>query len=411
MEKLNLAKWSFQAASSFTFNCISQLRTTFIIFILTFLLLEFFLSFYTYFKYNSFLSASELYTKKFSTIYSEYADSGCRWGQSLGLHPYMSYYFSDGDCRNLRRNSRGFSAREFPLTKDSNYYSILMIGGSVAEHIASNDEFGSQSALEKALNAKWISPNRKPFRVINAALAGAHQPMNSIAALIYVDLADQVISVEGWNEGTQFKSTEFIETPALVWRQYAAAADNPITFKILNWLSDIIQYGHRSILKDSYTCYYFLELSNGFFYERFSRAMAKIDPYPRPATNWTETDRDELFLKSYASYIKKINAIVSSQGKNFTLFLQPNPHQYKLLSDEEKKLIGEDVSEKLSTVNSYLIKSLKNIHVESLLEVFKNNRESLYIDQIHTNFKGVDILANEISTRLAKKYRWRPQAK
>ena len=89
-------------------------------------------------------------------------------------------------------NHVGTAGREFPLERDDSVFTILVTGGSVAAQIVWNN------TLEDALNGRLKIG--KPIRVLSGASGAWRQPQQTIFLTLYGDVADAVISLDGFNE-------------------------------------------------------------------------------------------------------------------------------------------------------------------------------------------------------------------
>lgn len=376
-----------------------------------FILTEALLSLFYYIRDQKFQAAESLFSETFK--FDALSNEDCTWGQSVGLHPYLGiYYPSYEQCRSFSRNNFGTRGVDFPLEHDDNYYSILVMGASVAEQLAGHTTIPENvSILETHLNQHWTSPTGKPFKILNASVAGSHQPETLMQAALFIDLADQAISVESYNESGLMFAGELLEQASVAWLQLAAATKYPIEEAVLNFLTKTTRAIANSPLRHSFVLYALLSESIGRLNEDFHQKSVVMDPLPHLPEAWTLERKKQHFLKSYQSYIEKVNALVTARKKEYTLFIQPAPYKYKILTEEERMNFNSySVStEDLDAVRG-MIKSIKGkVQVESLEKAFIDHSETLYIDHVHTNRKGVEILSEKIANVLAAKSHWKPK--
>ena len=376
--------------------------------IITLLLVEASLCGYTFITQGRLTSAADLKEMYFKNLYGGLSTEDCSWGTNVRPHPYLSYYYAfNAPCR-PKKNNYGFAGSDFPLEYDSQYFSILLIGGSVAEQLGGH-VFGGESiyALEKTLNDKFYSPNKKPFKVLNASMAGNKQPTSAIAALFFIDKADVVISVEGYNESINYKAGRVFESPSMAWLDLASAQANPAAFLALKVVMSAVRKTDFFPLNQSYALHY---LSRGIISklsEKMNENRSQIDPYGAINSGSSLENNQKKFLESYVKYLDEIYALSKFQNKKFILFLQPNPFIFKDLTAEEKINVShlESIEDSIKIVYPYILKNTKATTV-SLATVFQDHPETLYLDHIHTNPKGLEIMANSIAKTLAEKEHW-----
>ena len=270
-----------------------------------------------------------------------------------------------------------------PPEYDPGHYTILVLGASVAQQIAVNFNYQKTTFppetnlvfyLEDYLNSNWISPNGKPFRVINAAVPGSHQPVNFIAAGLFADLADEVISIEGFNEHYGVGRRDRLETPSVLWRQLALPTVSPFKYFLFRKLNGIFNLPKSNILTYSSVYFALSNLFNEFKASSEQESHKALTAFPIYPEDFSKEKREKAFLESYKKYVKLTNNILRDQKKNYTLFIQPSPLYGKKLTNEEIVLAGADLSERKA---NYLkiteaLKSLKDqVDIESLEDIFE----------------------------------------
>src|SRR6185503_17645390 len=87
-------------------------------------------------------------------------------------------------------------------------------GGSVADDFASSSSDGRRPWLENELNARFVSPNGKPFRILNGALSGWKLPNQLFVMQLYGSGADAFISLDGYNEALFHRFGGMLDSPA-----------------------------------------------------------------------------------------------------------------------------------------------------------------------------------------------------
>ncbi len=354
------------------------------------------------------VAAAALFHKHF--VFDALGNRDCSWGAGAGAHPYLAIYYPKKKiCTVPDRNNFGLRGTDLPLKYDPNFYTLLIAGSSVAEQTATLNADSRTNILENYLNKSWIAPNKKPFRVLNAAVAGAHQPATLIQILLFSHTADQVISLEGYNEHYLLEADLLIETPAQAWQDSVYAADSPLHFYFFQKTMFFVRAISASYFVNSYFCFAIANFFSQLFENYYAQRMQDLKPFPGPDRHWSFEQKRDFFLSRYLHYVQNVQFTLAGQKKPYTLFIQPAPYQYKQLTSEELSAVGDISHQAKYTKIKAALKTLvkKHIHVESLENIFENTNQTLYIDHIHTNNVGVQIISSAIAERLAKHYGWK----
>jgi len=137
-------------------------------------------------------------------------------------HPYLAYVHNEKTenvpgGRPRRLNNVGFIGRDFPLRKDPEKFTILLTGGSVACQVGEAGE-GGRSYLEIALNDRYSFG--RPVVVLNGGMGGWMQPQQAVTTLLYADVADAVVTLDGFNEKGRFYGyTPRLELPSNTFQE------------------------------------------------------------------------------------------------------------------------------------------------------------------------------------------------
>lgn len=373
------------------------------------LILEAALFSYYSFKNGGPVSATALFRRGF--VVDSLDENGCSWGEGIGPHPYLAVYYParHDECSEPARNNYGLRGRDIPLQHDPRFFTVLVIGASVAEQIAVFDKIQQHNDLENYLNSRWISPTGRPFRVLNGAVAGAHQPITAIQALLFLPIADQIISLEGYNEHFRLAGDELIEQPTQAWLDMAVSLEHPLAAYFLYEIMHTVRGIKKSFWRNSYTLYALTSEPVAYLQAGIMESEEHVLPFPPPDETLDAADRSHYYLRRYLYYAEQVQALAAHQKKPFTLFIQPSPHFYKQLTPEEVLSVGNISGQEAYAPVIAALKSLnsRGIHVESLEKIFADVKETLYVDHIHTNNEGLRIMSREIAERLAKKYGWK----
>ncbi len=325
----------------------------------------------------------------------------CRWGDSIQLHPiYLYHYKRSGPCASNRFediNSFGFMAPEFNLDSINDFYSILFLGGSVAESVVFTS---SKILIEDWLNSNFISPNGKPFKIISFSIGGGRQPMQFNIYSQFVPFVNAVVSLEGFNELMSFyPGGQFTEATNQwknkVYEEYESGLTIGLR-KLGFFFSKTIK--SFAISNYSYSLYSLARLVTPKNKVKYQRSPADLGRLPYP-DHWSEEKSFTVNLSQYKSYLKNISSIADSSTQHHLIFLQPLPAFRKNITENEKRIIGrieyKEIAQKV--YGGLLDLDNEGVNIVDLRNIFDGVKDDLFIDQIHTNPRGDQIIAKNIS--------------
>jgi len=329
------------------------------------------------------------------------ADSeGCHNIDTLFPHPYLGWVFHGNlPCgRPESINNIGLHRHDFPAERDKDHFVILFTGGSVAEYVGGGNQSHLGGGLhppylEEELNARWISPNGKPFRVLEAGAGGWKQPQQAIMFLLYADKVDALITLDGANEMLRtWKPTgQRFETPFQHFAEANPLATSSFSQVVLQWeLANFIG---------------FLEGTWPFSYSNMAYIVAdrlaasidasvKEDPNQRTTMNsifaapkdWDWQRYWEVGQKEYQKYIREMHAIAGAFGVKDAYFLQSMSAVDKKLTGEEIQVVGDRSygPRYQEWVENTLTLRADGLNVYSLLDVFRDETQTIYQDGGHS---------------------------
>lgn len=346
-----------------------------------------------------------LYESVSSDFTAHRIHQGCPWINALQAHPYLVYTADPNGCSQLPVNKQGFiSHRDFPTKKSPNEFSILIMGGSVAEHIATFPYPGKTPKFEELLNARFESPNGKPFRVYNGALGSWSRPQQNSLGLIYGHNFHAWISLDGFNESFHARATNVLNTDLSIYHRLTGSA---LLNPVLRVLASIYQWGRNSTLKNSFIAAMVFDSINKGLRKKYS----SLPNYGFGDIIESETAKQ----KTYQRLIEADDVLAQSQGIKFVHFLQPIRWLGKNLTAEEKQ------KEAMITAESYkpFVKSIPILHdngvnAYDLTQVFAEVKETIYADQIHylaqeDNCRGCDLVMNAMIEQLKGAWYLKPK--
>jgi hypothetical protein len=364
---------------------------------------------YVYWKYRT-LDLSTLMMLETSNAFV--ADQRTGYAATLYPHPYLGFVQNkaiEGDPQRTtqRLNNVGLIGRDFPLKKDPARFTILLTGGSVACQVGKAGE-GGHSYLEKELNEKYKFD--REVVVLNGGGAAWREPQQAILYLLYSDVVDAVVTLDGFNEHSHFvgfptrleyPSTNFHDLNPMVTSSYDQLGASWQCQQLKRFSLD---HGWRSV-------YLATRYLRNRIEERAKRRTASHDIslesiFSLPA-EWSKEQRTAFNLEQYKKYIRSIDALAKMNGVPAVHFIQPCPAIGKRLTEDERRVVGD-----LSYAGSYrrmesevLGLNSAGSQVVSLTNVFEDREETLYEDPIHCRFGDVRNFSYEVVFIPSEAYR------
>lgn len=318
-------------------------------------------------------------------------------------------------------NNVGLFGTDFPSEKRRDRFTVLLTGGSVAAQLGQILPPPAHRYLEDALNRRYVSQNGKPFLVLNGGDGAWKQPQALILFLQYVDVLDGVVTLDGFNEHYMLSSRERFGYPANNFFALNPLATENFGDVAYRWMIDRMAgaiAGSRA-LRHSHAAYLVYRVLEDWVAEPWS------SPSHRPTTiqsifalpnDWSAKRLEKFQLGQYAKYTLAMDAVARQHGVAVIHFVQPVPAIGKTLTPEEIKVAGnlgyKDLYLRLT--RSMLALNQQGSTVVSLLDVFQNDKESLYADPVHLieerpsgESRGYSILARSMADSIASAWHLR----
>jgi len=351
-----------------------------------------------------------------------------RFENFLSLHPFFGYVWKNpaADINNFGFRSPyqiGIDGDGYyiePRSASDSYYVVGIFGGSFAEQMGLESGY-----LEELLAAQM--PGKKPI-VINFGFGGYAMPQQAYVFYYFRDLCDVAVFVDGVNEVWNVIENNRAGVPlefakAYHWR-YLLSLDE-LTPERLQYINAI----HRSktvlhrftlfsllpVLRNSSFLHYSWKRFYNFFTERIRRYSWKMALSYEAGEKFTRLD--DLQLTQFAasrwrSWHQSVHDIAAGAEVVDIHILQPNPFvsESKSLTEQEKASIlsSHNIRESVERGYPLLKDSLEELkqqglHCVDLTAVFRNQKETLWVDACHVNSQGyrivLDMLAKEIIAR------------
>jgi hypothetical protein len=338
----------------------------------------------------------------------------CHYIDTLYPHPYLlNVYNRNPPCSLDFVNSQGFSGRAFPFRRSNEVFAVLLTGGSVAAQLGQIKSNGPLF-LEEALNACYKPPKGARFLVYNGAVGGWKQPQQTIVSLLYGDAYDAVVTLDGFNE-LQFLTVTRLEMAnhdfellnPLATRSSRAIIAAAITNQVQAWVTS-------SPARHSFAAYFFADRLRSWVVRTSNAELANrktgFATFFALPDDWTNEERIAFNLKQYQKYIRAIEAVARAESARAAFFVQPVPAIDKRLTPQEQLVTGDlSYSPLYSRLTDALLATrTEGLQVFSLLDVFRDTTETIYVDSIHVaqdsktqDSKGNRILARAMAEHLA----------
>lgn len=363
------------------------------------------------------LPASAIMSSNHNQYLQEFSlKSGCTFAESIIAHPMLGFvqrrpeYLSKRCLNNFRANNIGvLSDRDLPLTKKDDEFSIMLLGGSVADHLA-NYKNGNDYFLEKVLNQKYIPPKGKRFTVYNGALGAWAMPAQVTMLLMYGERIDGAISLDGYNEA--FPVQEGVRLERAPAGTYVLSFSDRGSLRVLGLR---FLWAYQYVVSHSW-------LKHSYFFNTAYKAMTKFYEEhiisPSLIKEYTLGNSEDLHLplmnarewslKSLGSYMQTFHQLGQAKKIKTAEFLQPTRFYGKQLTNEEKsyrEYVDQSIFEKIEGLYREL--ALQKFPVKSLTKVFAGENETIYSDHIHykttdRRSKGKELVAIAIAEELGR---------
>ncbi len=375
-----------------------------------------------YLEDGHYTPASELYERTQNTYVRDLTKGACRYVDTLFPHPYVGFvHHGNPPCGIDNVNNVGLFNDDFPVIKRADRYTIMLVGGSVASQMAQNwPSPPAPKYLEEELNKHYVSPNGKPFLVLNGGDGAWKEPQQFILFSMYVTSVDAVVSLDGFNEYYLFYpgATERLERPLSNFIDVNPfVADENFGDAAIGWVIGRVAgvLSQNAVLGHSHAAYMLIRgiesvaKSKDIFKSTKKTTLPGLFAMPEEIRK----DHDLEFavqLALYQKYERGIEAIAKDNGVKSAYFLQPAPAYGKVLTEEEKKDAGDLSYGELyrRIVTGMMTLKDKGLPIYDLGDILKDEKERLYADHIHFmrdpktgESQGYRLMASRMAEKIA----------
>ncbi len=336
-------------------------------------------------------------------------------------HPYFGFVKDRFEKYNFERYEI------YHLKKSANSFNIGIFGGSVAQGLF---EFNDRNrVLHQKLKKRALQLAKKKsgadFMIVEFAKGGGKQPEQLNISALYGEGLDIAVNVEGVNELSNFHHEKFppyfpIETVSkFYFSGLKKMRSVTLLINLLEWKYSVKQ----RLIQDRYwlKSHKTVDL---FIYYQINKWLLKLqlenDSVPRHRFYGNDLHGElKHSLKENLKQWVKLSClqqnILLSQGTRSLFFIQPFPQFAKKLSIAEQGLPYDD-SEKEKRLrkflkdNEFLRLRESGLNVISLLSIFQNESETIYVDSCcHMNKKGNQMILEAMAEEIEKSLTNRPR--
>lgn len=375
-------------------------------------------------------SAAELFERTQNTYVRDATKgSSCRYVDTLFPHPYVAFvHHANPPCGLPMVNNVGLFGHDFPAVKRTDRYVILLTGGSVASQLVGtpigregHPPMPGPNYIEQELNRHYISPNGKPFMVLNGGDGAWKEPQQFILFAMYASAVDAVIVLDGYNEHFMFTPgvEELFERPFSNFLEVNPfVADENFGDAAIGWVMGRLAgaLAQNPILGHSHAAYMIVRgiesvaKSKDNFKSAKRTTLTSLFAMPKEIRE----DNDKAFalqLAHYQKYERGIEAVAKEYGVKSVYFLQPIPAIGKVLTEEEKRVAGDlsnrDIYKRI--VAGMMTLRDRGLPIFDLGDMLADEKGTIYADHIHFarnnvtgESKGYDLMAARVARQTAE---------
>ncbi len=342
---------------------------------------------------------------------------GCTHRDIVTYHPdFGSVYNRVGSCRLPGVNRQGFRTYDFPFERRPEHFSILVLGGSVADSLAARHDGIASSILEVVANEGWTGPQGENIRILDGAIGGARLPTQERVLMRFGRSADAVLALDGANEVVSLRSDQSVDEPE-EFMYLMISGNYPFHVRFFADLKAEMQKASSSNWLDNSALYQGVAALIGQIaiagLENYTDSKdydAAFGNYFRLPKDWNEEKIVQYNVQRYIAYIQNFHDVAARLGIPSAHFLQPIAATGKRLTSDEAGFIpltNFDLYRRLETETR---RATKGLNSYSLLDVFKDHPETIYADPVHPLLDTKDrdggyyVIAKAILEKIGKQW-------
>jgi len=386
-----------------------------------------------YLEEDRYVSAEELFQRTQNTYVRDLTKgTSCRYIDTLYPHPYLAFvHHGNPPCGLPNVNNIGLLNTDFPTVKRDDVYTVLVVGGSVASQVTQNIRPPAPRFLEEELNRRYVSPNGKPFLVLNGGDGAWKEPQSFILFAMYASSVDAVIALDGYNEHYMFGpfTKERLESPASNFTNVNPfVADENFGDAAIGWMIGRVagSLAQMPILGHSHAAYMIVRgieaVAKGQDVLRGDKSKKTTLTSIFALPNDIQGNGDKVFqiqLALYQKYERAIEAVAKENNVKTAYFMQPVPSWGKTLTDEEVRAAGANMADPVlyrRMVDGMMTLRDQGLPIFDLGDLVKDVKDTIYADDIHFirdakgDSKGYRLMAAKVVDDLAKAWNLQPKS-
>ena len=320
--------------------------------------------------------------------------SACRYVDTLYPHPYVGFvHHGNPPCGIPNANNVGLFNDDFPAEKRADRWTILLTGGSVASQLAQYDPRPAPRYLEEELNDNYVSPNGKPFPVLNGGDGAWKQPQPFILFALNAQAVDAVITLSGMNEYYMFRpyERERLEWPLGHFVDVnPMASDSDFGDAAIGWVLARIagELAHNRVLGRSHAAYLAVRaieaVAKGAWDSDKRTTLDRMFALPSGIAG----DGERVFatqLALFQKYNRAIEAMARDYGVKTAYFFHPVPAYDKVLTPQEKAVAGDlsYVALYRRMVDAMMLQRRLGMAVFDLGDLLADVKQTIYANSVH----------------------------
>jgi hypothetical protein len=349
-------------------------------------------------------------------------NAGCRYVDTLYPHPYLGFvHHGNPPCGVPGINNIGLFGPDYPSERRDDKFVVLVTGGSVSAQLMRSGPSGTPY-LQAILERNYLSPNGRPFLLLNGGDGGWHQPQQLILFLLYADAVHAVVTLDGFNERYFVGASVRFEYPPNNFDDINPLLRSAYSDVVARWIAGKLYGRARAsrVLSRSQAAYLVLARIDAYVKRQSDlyteRERTNINTMFALPKEWDEEHRVAWADGQYRKYIRAMDGVAAQNGVLFAHFIQPVPAIRKTLTEEEKAVVGDlGYRARYERIASDVL-SLANegTPIFSLLDVFEHNPHTLYADVIHLRqspdgtSEGYELMAERMASVLARAWHLQP---
>jgi hypothetical protein len=347
--------------------------------------------------------------------------TACRYVDTLYPHPYVAFvHHANPPCGMSNVNNVGLFGHDYPTVRNPDYYTLILTGGSVASQLAQNQAPPAPLYLEEELNKKYVSPNGKPWMVLNGGDGAWKEPQPFILFSLYASSVDAVVNLGGFNEHYFFwpGARERLERPLSNFIEVNPfVADENFGDAAIGWVMGRVAgtLALNPVLGHSHAAYLVIRgieaAAKGQDSFKSNKKTTLNSIFRMPEEIRRDAEREfTVQIELYQKYLRATEVLARDYNIKSAYFIQPAPAYGKVLTEEEKRVVGDLSYGPLyrKMVAGLMTLRQRNLAMYDLGDIFANVKESIYADHIHYwrdaagESPGNRMMATRIAAQLAE---------